>query len=54
MKCSNTFSMPGKVGARRDLRDKTVVIAGAAGGIGSAFAHRFGQAGIVRLESWRS
>ena len=33
------------MGARRDLRDKTVVITGAAGGIGSAFARRFGQAG---------
>jgi len=33
------------VGASRDFRDKTVVITGAAGGIGSAFAHRFGQAG---------
>ena len=33
------------MGASRDFRDKTVVITGAAGGIGSAFAHRFGQAG---------
>jgi NAD(P)-dependent dehydrogenase (short-subunit alcohol dehydrogenase family) len=33
------------VGASRDFRGKTVVITGAAGGIGSAFAHRFGQAG---------
>jgi NAD(P)-dependent dehydrogenase (short-subunit alcohol dehydrogenase family) len=33
------------VGVSRDFRDKTVVITGAAGGIGSAFARRFGQAG---------
>jgi 3-hydroxybutyrate dehydrogenase len=37
--------MPGKVGARRDLRDKTALITGAAGGISYAFAQRFGQAG---------
>jgi NAD(P)-dependent dehydrogenase (short-subunit alcohol dehydrogenase family) len=33
------------VGAKRDFTGKTVVITGAAGGIGAAFAHRFGQAG---------
>jgi NAD(P)-dependent dehydrogenase (short-subunit alcohol dehydrogenase family) len=32
------------VGARRDFRGKTVVITGAAGGIGAAFARRFGEA----------
>ncbi len=31
--------------ARRDFRGKTVVITGAAGGLGSAFAYRFGEAG---------
>ncbi len=31
--------------ARRDFRGKTVVITGAAGGIGAAFARRFGKAG---------
>ena len=33
------------MGARRDFRGKTVVITGAAGGIGAAFARRFGEAG---------
>jgi NAD(P)-dependent dehydrogenase (short-subunit alcohol dehydrogenase family) len=33
------------VGARRDFRGKTVVITGAASGIGAAFARRFGEAG---------
>ncbi len=33
------------MGARRDFTGKTVVITGAAGGIGSAFARRFGRAG---------
>lgn len=33
------------MGARRDFKGKTVVITGAAGGMGAAFARRFGQAG---------
>lgn len=33
------------MGASRDFRGKTVVITGAAGGIGSALAYRFGQSG---------
>jgi NAD(P)-dependent dehydrogenase (short-subunit alcohol dehydrogenase family) len=33
------------VAARRDFTGKTVVITGAAGGLGSAFARRFGKAG---------
>jgi NAD(P)-dependent dehydrogenase (short-subunit alcohol dehydrogenase family) len=33
------------VGARRDFRGKTVVVTGAAGGLGAAFARRFGEAG---------
>lgn len=33
------------MGAGRDFRGKIVVITGAAGGMGAAFAHRFGEAG---------
>jgi NAD(P)-dependent dehydrogenase (short-subunit alcohol dehydrogenase family) len=33
------------VGASRDFKGKTVVITGAAGGMGAAFARRFGEAG---------